>query len=550
MYQIEVKHEGLNKYRVIKGSDSYVVQKKAEMQIKEWDEKWEKKLVLDAKNEAREQAAREKEEKKSLAMQLTNEALEQLKIIENTLQHTLDIDDKINWESLKDNSKFKKKKPKIPAIINEPNEPKKDEEIYKPKLSFLDKIISSRKQKKIEEAKTLFELSHEKWIKDCEQVIRQNEENNAEYEKLLQEWENEEQLFLSEQREKNNVIDKQKAMYKERIPSAIIDYCDMVLSNSEYPDDFPQEFDIEYNADTKMLIVEYSLPSPDRVPSLKEVKYIQARDEFKEVSLSNAAKNKMYDTLLFQITLRTIHELYESDDVDAINSIVFNGWVNSIDKATGQDANACILSIQTIKEEFMSINLSQVDPKLCFKNLKGVGSSKLHSLSPIAPIININREDARFVSSYDVADSLDESVNLAAMDWQDFEHLIRELFEKEFNQSGGEVKITRASRDGGVDAVAFDPDPLRGGKIVIQAKRYTNVVGVSAVRDLYGTVLNEGATKGIIVSTADYGPDAYSFAKDKPLTLLNGNNLLHLLHKHGHKAKIDIKEAKKVLLDD
>src|SRR5208337_4964154 len=139
--------------------------------------------------------------------------------------------------------------------------------------------------------------------------------------------------------------------------------------------------------------------------------------------------------------------------------------------------------------------------------------------------------------------------NLAAMDWLDFENLIRELFEKEFSKNGGEVKITQASRDGGVDAIAFDPDPIRGGKIVIQAKRYTNTVGVSAVRDLYGTVVNEGATKGILVTTADYGPDAYEFAKNKPLTLMNGGNLLHLLEKHGHKANIDLKAAKKLLAE-
>ena len=138
------------------------------------------------------------------------------------------------------------------------------------------------------------------------------------------------------------------------------------------------------------------------------------------------------------------------------------------------------------------------------------------------------------------------SVNLAAIDWQDFENLIRELFAEEFNSNGGEVKITQASRDGGVDAVAFDPDPIRGGKIVIQAKRYTNVVGVSAVRDLYGTVMNEGATKGILVTTSNYGNDAYEFAKGKPLTLMNGANLLFLLEKHGHKAKIDLKEAKEL----
>lgn len=78
-----------------------------------------------------------------------------------------------------------------------------------------------------------------------------------------------------------------------------------------------------------------------------------------------------------------------------------------------------------------------------------------------------------------VAHTLNSSFNLAAMDWQVFEHLIREVFAKEFNASGGEVKITQASRDGGVDAIAFDPDPIRGGKIVIQEKRYTNTVGVS-----------------------------------------------------------------------
>ena len=59
--------------------------------------------------------------------------------------------------------------------------------------------------------------------------------------------------------------------------------------------------------------------------------------------------------------------------------------------------------------------------------------------------------------------------------------------------------------------------------------------------------MNEGAIKGILVSTADYGPDAYNFAKDKPLTLMTGANLLFLLQKHGHKAKIDLKEAKKIL---
>jgi len=84
---------------------------------------------------------------------------------------------------------------------------------------------------------------------------------------------------------------------------------------------------------------------------------------------------------------------------------------------------------------------------------------------------------------------------------------------------------------------------------VIQAKRYVNTVDVSAVRDLYGTVMNEGANKGILVTTSNYGRGSYDFCKDKPLTLINGANLLHLLSKHGYQLKIDLVAARRILRD-
>jgi restriction system protein len=111
------------------------------------------------------------------------------------------------------------------------------------------------------------------------------------------------------------------------------------------------------------------------------------------------------------------------------------------------------------------------------------------------------------------------------------------------------VRVTQASHDRGVDALVFDPDPVRGGKYVIQAKRYTITVDVSSVRDLYGTVLNEGANRGILVTTSNYGPDAYDFARDKPLTLIDGSRLLHLLQKHGYNFRIDLKDARRLLAE-
>ena len=143
--------------------------------------------------------------------------------------------------------------------------------------------------------------------------------------------------------------------------------------------------------------------------------------------------------------------------------------------------------------------------------------------------------DPRFIEEADVISTLDQRPNLMDLSPSEFESLITNLFQK----MGLETRLTQASRDGGVDCVAYDPRPIFGGKVVIQAKRYKDTVGVSAVRDLFGTVQNEGASKGILVATSGYGPAAYEFASGKPLELLSGSHLLHLLQEHaGIEARI------------
>ncbi len=96
-----------------------------------------------------------------------------------------------------------------------------------------------------------------------------------------------------------------------------------------------------------------------------------------------------------------------------------------------------------------ALNLQHLDPLPAFQALKGKSSGKLIDIVPIEPTLNLKRSDSRFVDAKAVLDSLAVTTNLAAMDWQDFEHLIRELFEKEFAGRGAEVKITQASRDRG-----------------------------------------------------------------------------------------------------
>lgn len=222
-----------------------------------------------------------------------------------------------------------------------------------------------------------------------------------------------------------------------------------------------------------------------------------------------------------------------------------NGWVKFDDSATGINTKAYTASLMAKREQITALNLTKIDPLVAFDNLHGKSAGKLVEIIPIEQVLSLNRKDSRFVDAKEVLRGLGAETNLASMDWQDFEHLIRELFEKEFTGRGAEVKITQASRDRGVDAIVFDPDPIHGGKYVIQAKRYTHTVDVSAVRDLCAVVQKEGASRGILVTTSTYGADAYAFANNEPVTLLNGAELLGLLKKHGYTFRINLQEARR-----
>ena len=390
-------------------------------------------------------------------------------------------------------------------------------ERYKAKLTKLEKDILESAQRKADKSR------------------QKAEECKLKYKQASQE-------FYQVQREKIDKMFLLKKLYEED-ESATAKYLCYLLEDSFYPFDWSCQPTIEYNSNNQVAIIEYYLPTLEECPNIKEYD----PNGFDKL-LSQTALKKLYEELIYRITLRTIAEIFHYDYLKRISSVCFNGRVKVRNAGTGKLEDNCILSLSVHRAEFNNVELRYVDAKVCFKHLKGVGGAKLYDYSPIVPIMQMSKDDKRFVDSHNVY--TDSSTNLATMDWEEFEHLVRELFDMEFNNSGGEVKITQTSRDGGVDAIAFDPDPIRGGKIVIQAKRYTSTVGVSAVRDLYGTVINEGANKGILITTSDYGSDSYNFAKGKPITLLNGGHLLYLLEKHGKKAHIDIEQAKRLYKND
>ncbi|WP_076119910.1 restriction endonuclease [Paenibacillus odorifer] len=500
------------------------------------------------KESIREQKAYEKEQKalyiegrKEETNDYNEEILYRLNEFKSIISETLGVDDKISFESLYKKDEF----PDYvePYVKPVPANPIPLRESYFARVamepSFVEKISGLGKKARlraIEAAENTYNYA----LRDYESAeMRRNElikENDTFLSSARAEYDEAKRLFLDEITSHNSSIDNFKTNYINKDKEAIEAYNTLVLERSNYSDIFPQTFDLFYLEESKELLVEYELPDVTAVPQNKEYKYTQSRDEIKGVPFKPKELNEIYSILVASIALRTLHELFEADQGNHLDSVVFNGVVSTVDLSTGLDIRPCILTIQTRKEEFMKFDLARVDILACVKGLKAQLSPSVTELTPVKPIVDLVMYDKRFINERNMISTLDTRTNLLEMDPFDFEHLVCNLFSK----IGLESKLTRSSRDGGVDVIAFDPRPVFGGKYVIQAKRYKNTVEVAAVRDLYGTMMNENASKGILVTTSTYGPDARSFAKDKPIELIDGRVLLHMLEEQGIYAKIQL----------
>jgi len=128
---------------------------------------------------------------------------------------------------------------------------------------------------------------------------------------------------------------------------------------------------------------------------------------------------------------------------------------------------------------------------------------------------------------------------IRALSWQEFEHLVGETYRR----NGYRVtELGGAGADGGIDI------ELRasGKRLVVQCKRWKNrIIGVALVRELFGAMTGEQADGAIFVTSGSFTRDAVDFARDKPIKLVNGHELVEMLRdvKKGQQTDVPSKAA-------
>ena len=123
------------------------------------------------------------------------------------------------------------------------------------------------------------------------------------------------------------IRDKSKHL-DELDPFEVQDFFEYAIEINSYSLDcinqYPQRFNLMYVPKRKRLVVDYELPTIDYISNNKEWK-VGRNNEISPKKMNKTDYLEMYERILFDLSIRVIGILFESDSRNVINEVVFNG---------------------------------------------------------------------------------------------------------------------------------------------------------------------------------------------------------------------------------
>ncbi len=349
--------------------------------------------------EQQRQEAQTRQESRATEVEQKNEYLENyVNRLQSLLKETLEVDDYIDFETFKEVlsppafDPGDLAKSLDPPQLALPPEPKR-----------LGRLVPGSKVKYEQDtqaAKAAYQRETSNYEAREAARVEQLEEAMAEHREEVRKLE---QRVAAQHAE----IDGLKQRFDQSDSAAIAQYFSRVLEASSYPDNLPRHTKMAFSPESKQLVIEFQLPLFDVIPEVKSYKYLKTRDEVTETARPLTQRKPLYASVIAQIAVRTLHEIFEADRQGKIDTVVFNGFVDTVDKGTGQPIHPYLVSVRTTRETFAPIDLSKVEPEACLKALSASMSRSPFELAPVRPVLDFNMVDPRFIEETDVLSELD-----------------------------------------------------------------------------------------------------------------------------------------------
>ncbi len=329
--------------------------------------------------------------------------------IDGLLASTLDIDDYVDLESLKittvEHPPFEPgpfgTPARNPAAPTYPPEPVYAEP--EPPRGLSAAFGGKRKHEEaVTAARSAFESAHQAWRATCEQLHAEHtaevgRRKRLEQERLesLAEAEAKYQEQCRQREADAEARNKQISQFINNlafdVESAIQDYVGVVLSNSVYPDAFPVYYDHSFDLQSRELTMTVTVPEPGAVPAVKEYRHVKAKDEIVPTTLPVKDQKQRYANAVWQVALRTLHEIFEADRAAKIRSISLTVGTKQLSPATGLPEEIPLVIVAADRETFATFDLTKVQPQATLTHLGAAMSKSPFDLTPADTSAGVRR---------------------------------------------------------------------------------------------------------------------------------------------------------------
>jgi hypothetical protein len=133
----------------------------------------------------------------------------------------------------------------------------------------------------------------------------------------------------------------------------------------------------------------------DVIPLARDFRYVKTRSEMDELPRPVEEIKDLYASVIHQVALRTMWECFAVTGAeDVVDTVVFNGIVPALNRATGQAEELHLISAPASRTDFSKLVLDQLEPEACLEYLKAILSPRPYDLEPV---IEFQQAKYRFV---------------------------------------------------------------------------------------------------------------------------------------------------------
>ena len=203
------------------------------------------------------------------------------------------------------------------------------------------------------------------------------------HDRAVEDWKHSKESFDQEQLAQ---VGERRRLYESKDEDVLLEYWTDVLEQPIYGGQSKPARSLAYHELQGKLVVSYVLPPISDLPKIEEIRFSQRENRIIEVPFSAERLTELHRDLIIRIALVAMYRLFQSDTANALNSVAFNGTIDTIDRATGREINPCVIAVQADKSDLLNMNFPLVETTACLNRLGGKVSENLAELSPIAPI--------------------------------------------------------------------------------------------------------------------------------------------------------------------